>query len=84
MLTMEPRARLSCGIAACDRNTTSICMGRPIVTCDSTEDIVFYVKQADVNKVEYRGNCILIEGNGLDLVKSTDKVLYNLYGLMDQ
>ncbi len=69
-------------IAACDRNETSACEGRPIVNCDSDEDVIFYVKEAEETKISFNDNCILIEGAGLDLVKSTDRVLYELYGIL--
>jgi len=71
-------------IAACDRNETEACTARPIVTCSSTDKLVFYVKESDRLRVYYHGNCIVIEGNGFDLVKGADRVLYNLYHIMEQ
>ena len=32
-------------IAACDRNETEPCSTRPIVTCDNTDKLVFYIKE---------------------------------------
>ena len=69
--------------AACDRNQTAACVGRPIVDCDSS-GIVFYVKEAEENRIYYDDNCIVVEGSGLDLIKSVDRVLYNLYGMLGQ
>ena len=74
-------------ISACDRNAsnkTTACVGVPIVTCENTDDIVVYYKEADELSVEYRDNCIIISGSGFDLVKGVDRVLYNLYGIMEQ
>lgn len=74
-------------ISACDRNAsnaTTACLDIPLITCENTEDIVVYYKESDELSVEYRDNCIIISGSGLDLVKGVDRVLYNLYGVMEQ
>jgi len=71
-------------ISACDRNETTICFNIPIITCENTEEIVVYFNESDDLSVEYKDNCIIISGNGFDLVKGVDRVLYNLYGLMEQ
>ena len=74
-------------ISACDRNVTNVttaCLGIPIITCENTDDIVVYFKEADDLSVEYKDNCIIISGSGFDVVKGVDRVLYNLYGIMEQ
>lgn len=71
-------------IAACDRNETDACSTRPIVTCEDSDKLVLYIKEASRFKVYYNTNCIVIEGNGFDLVKGVDRVLYNLYNIMGQ
>ena len=74
-------------ISACDRNAsnvTTVCSGVPIKTCENTEDIVVYFKESDKLNVEYRDNCIIIEGREFDFVKGVDRVFYNLYGIMEQ
>jgi len=71
-------------VAACDRNETEACAARPIVTCSSTGDLVFYVRESDRLRVYYNSNCIVIEGSGFDLVRGADRVLYNLYDIMGQ
>ena len=70
-------------IAACDRNRTFACMERPIITCNSTKEIVLYVKEANESKVSFDNNCILVEGTGFDLVKEVDRILYVFYNIMD-
>jgi hypothetical protein len=69
-------------IAACDKNETVACVDRPIVTCDNVDEVVLYVKESTNSKVYYDDNCIVVEGSGFDLVKSVDRVLYDLYGMM--
>lgn len=71
-------------IAACDRNETEACRERPIVTCSDTGKLVLYVREADRFRVYYSNNCIVVEGSGFELVKGVDRILYNLYGIMEQ
>ena len=74
-------------ISACDRNAsnaTTACLGVPIITCDNTDDLVVYYKESDELSVEYEDNCIIISGSGFDFIKGVDRVLYNLYKIMDQ
>ncbi len=71
-------------IAACDRNETEACRERPIVTCSDADKLVLYAREADRFRVYYNDNCIVVEGNGFDLVRGVDRVLYNLYGIMEQ
>jgi len=71
-------------IAACDRNETFVCRTRPIITCDNTQDLVLYVKEANETRVIYDQNCITIEGSGFELVKGVDKVLLDFYDIIEQ
>lgn len=71
-------------IAACDRNETEPCRTRPIVTCQDKDKFVLYVRESEKLRAYYDGNCIVVEGKGFDLVKGVDRVLYNLYGIMEQ
>ncbi len=71
-------------VAACDRNETEPCMARPIVTCEDTGKLVLYIKESERFRAYYNNNCIVVEGNGFDLVKGVDRILYNLYTIMGQ
>ena len=71
-------------IAACDRNETEACKTRPIVTCEDAGKLVLYIKESERFRAYYNNNCIVVEGNGFDLVKGVDRVLYNLYNIMEQ
>jgi len=70
-------------VSACDRNAT-VCADIDLITCENTDEIVIYYKESDELSVEYKDNCIIISGSGLDLVKGVDRVLFNLYGIMEQ
>jgi len=69
-------------IAACDRNETEACKTRPTVTCEDKDKLVLYIRESERFRTYYNDNCIVVEGNGFDLVKGVDRVLYNLYGIM--
>lgn len=71
-------------VAACDRNETEPCKTRPIVTCEDTDKLVLYIKESQKFRAYYNNNCIVVEGNGFDLVKGVDRILYNLYSIMEQ
>jgi hypothetical protein len=70
-------------IAACDRNESTACIDRPIINCKNTDKIVLYVKDSNVSSVEFNDNCVIVEGNGFELVRGIDRVLYNFYDIMN-
>ncbi|MBW2988689.1 hypothetical protein KY358_00060 [Candidatus Woesearchaeota archaeon] len=69
-------------IAACDRNETAACSGIPIITCNSTDKPVLYLQQKEGAKVIYDKNCIIVQGIREDIVRSTNRLLLKLYGIM--
>ncbi len=70
-------------IAACTMNVTEACSKRLIVTCESTNDSVVYIKRAPEARVLLEKSCITVEGNGTELVKAVDKVLYKIYKIIE-
>ena len=68
-------------VAACDRNKTNACKDRPIITCEDNKPTI-YIKESDETAVKITNNCIIVEGKGIDLVKATDRLLLELYGVM--
>ena len=70
-------------IAACDKNETLNCIDRPIITCDNTDEVVLYVKEANNSRVYFDDNCIVVEGSGFDLVKGIDRILFDFYDIME-
>jgi len=72
--------------AACDRNATNVtraCLGVPIITCDNTDELVLYVKEANSSRVYFDDNCIVVEGSGFDLIKGVDRILYDFYDIIE-
>ncbi|MCB9358681.1 hypothetical protein H6503_02000 [Candidatus Woesearchaeota archaeon] len=70
-------------ISACSENVTDACKSRPIVTCDSNEDdLVVYFQEDQEEKIEIDGNCFIIYGTDETIIRSTDRMLYGLLGIM--
>ena len=68
-------------IAACSKNETSACLDRPIVDCDTNASVI-YVREGPEPKITGKGNCIIIEGPGEDMVKATNRLIYEWYQIM--
>jgi len=66
-------------IASCSANTTEACWDRPIVTCDDKDKAVIYIRKSPETKIIFAGNCAVIEGDGVDLLRAVDKLLYMWY-----
>jgi hypothetical protein len=62
--------------AACTSNTSVECAIRPIVECNSSDRPVIYLKEDSPNVILFNGNCMVIQGQGEELLKAVDKVLY--------
>ncbi|MBW3015354.1 hypothetical protein KY330_02955 [Candidatus Woesearchaeota archaeon] len=69
-------------VGSCTVNKTNACADREIITCDNTDKPVVYFKEAEGSKVIMDGNCIIVQGLGEDILKSTERLLYNLYGII--
>jgi hypothetical protein len=76
------RAFLKKPIAACIKNETVACENRPIVTCETSNKSVIIVAANGDPAVFMKDNCIILKGEGLDILKSTDKLLYTWYRIM--
>ncbi|MBU0459262.1 MAG: hypothetical protein KKH52_04100 [Nanoarchaeota archaeon] len=61
------------------------CENRTIVSCaDNPDDLpTVELVLAEEAKIELEDTCIKISGNDYDLVKATDRLLYQWYGIMD-
>ena len=70
-------------VAACDKNETYNCADRPIITCENTDKLVLYVKEANSSRVYFDDNCIVVEGSGFNLIKGVDRILYDFYDIIE-
>jgi hypothetical protein len=69
-------------VSACTKNLTEACENRPIVTCDNDDLAVVHLRTRNETRVRLEGNCLIIEGTELDIIKATDRVLYHFYKIM--
>jgi hypothetical protein len=69
-------------IAACIKNETEACKDRPIVTCESKDKAVILVSANGDPAILMKNNCVILKGEGLDILKSVDKLLYTRYGII--
>ncbi len=68
-------------IPACTQEGTG-CETVPIITCDSTDAPVMFLKSGSPTLVYANGNCITIQGDGAELVRATDRLILKLYNVM--
>jgi hypothetical protein len=68
--------------SACTKNLSDACGDHAIVTCDDDDKAVFYLRTAPEPRVTLDGNCLVLEGKELDLLKAVDRVLYHFYRIM--
>lgn len=67
---------------ACVKDMTG-CESLPLKTCDdATQDqAVVVFKRAEQTKVEYKANCLTMEGDSENLIKAVDKLYFTLAGI---
>jgi hypothetical protein len=67
--------------AACTKNITDACANRPIVTCKDSASVIYLIPKAPT-QVTLDGDCITLSGNGFELLKSVDRILFQWYKIM--
>lgn len=68
--------------SACYENH-SVCADKPIITCDNTNESVIYIKESDDPKILMDGNCLVLQGKDKELLKVVDRVILQLYRIMN-
>ncbi|MBW2992534.1 hypothetical protein KY345_04925 [Candidatus Woesearchaeota archaeon] len=66
---------------ACLNNHT-VCKDKPIITCSNTNESVIFFKESDEAKIVMDGNCLILQGKDMELLKVTDRVILQMYGIM--
>jgi len=71
-------------IFACTTNETTAeaCLNSPPVTCDDADKGVILIQPANTTEIHLSANCIVLQGQDLELVRAADKLLYLWYGIM--
>jgi hypothetical protein len=58
------------------------CEGVPVKNCNNTDEPIIYYRVAPGPLIEEKDNCIIIQGEGEDIVKAADRFMYMMYGIM--
>lgn len=66
---------------ACTKNISDACADHPIVTCKDDKAVI-YLRTANETRVRLQGNCLILQGNELELIRAVDRVLYHFYHIM--
>ncbi|MBL7051351.1 hypothetical protein ISS04_04310 [Candidatus Woesearchaeota archaeon] len=72
-------------VAACSKNENNNCpTDTPIKNCDNTNAPVILLQQDPVAFIEQKENCLIIQGDNLNLVKAADKLILYWYGIIEK
>jgi hypothetical protein len=71
-------------IGSCTKNETDGCLDRPIIECNSTTSPVFYFANEEETRLLYLNNCIILSGTKEELLRVTDRMLFDLLGIMER
>lgn len=58
------------------------CAAVPIISCETTQEPVIFMKFGSPTLVYADGNCITIQGEGIELVRAADRFILKLYNVM--
>lgn len=67
--------------AACTQNLSDACSGRPIVSCDGDESVIL-LSPLPPTQITLEGDCVIVSGVEMDLLKSVDRLLFQWYKIM--
>lgn len=67
--------------AACTKNETDACLNRPIVTCADNASVIYLLAESPM-QISLNNSCVVLSGDGFDLLKSVDRLLFQWYKVM--
>ena len=71
-------------IAACTKPKTQACEDRPIVNCFNKDKAVILLKKTEYDaRVIKKENCVELSGKDEEIIKATDRLLLEWYGIMN-
>jgi len=71
-------------LGACTQENENVCIEREIINCSQTGGKpVIELEYSEVPSVQLDGSCIKITGQGYNLTKAVDRLLYQWYGIME-
>ena len=69
-------------IAACTKQDNNACLNRDIINCSYDFAPIIYLQENDEYGVYQNNTCYVVQGQGFNLLKSVDRFIYNMYGIM--
>ena len=66
-------------LGACSNNESQICHSRPIVDCSHTDKAVIQLIKEPGPEIELKGNCVILKGEGYDIIKTSNRLIYEWY-----
>lgn len=69
-------------VAACTKNATQACYNRSIVDCSKRNSLVIFINESNETKLVVDRNCIVVEGNNKNIVKTADRLILGWYCIM--
>jgi len=70
-------------IAACTNDKSEACDERPIIQCENANEPVIYLNEGGEASIVLNGACIEVKGEGFELVRAVDRLLYHWYGIIE-
>lgn len=70
-------------VTACAKNETETCADRPIVDCNNNSLSVIYIVGHGETAVGVHNNCVILQGNELEVIRAADRFLYQWYGIIN-
>ncbi len=68
--------------AVCTKENPEVCANRTVINCDSKENAVIEFLLEGDPEIIAKDNCVVLKGQDLNVMKSTDKFLYKWYGII--
>jgi len=68
--------------SACTKNLTDACKDRPIITCDTPNASVIYLNPVPPTQITLTNHCVTLTGEGMDIMRSADRLLFQWYKIM--
>lgn len=68
--------------AACIKDDPAVCANRTITNCEDKQNAVVLFQMEGDSEIFAKDNCVVLKGEDLNVMKSTDKFLYKWYGII--
>lgn len=70
-------------VAACTTDEVEGCGEVPVITCENTEEPVIFFNDDSPTEVRIEDNCLIIQGEDMEIVRAADRLLLKLYNIME-